>query len=180
MAQKVWTVEEVDYLLNNYQKKTYRQIGEDLGRSIPSVESKLRNIRKENPDLESRNEIIRPGSEIKLWTEEEEEYILDHLKVKTNSELALELNRTHASVQTKIVQLRKKHPEIRDYKRPIDSLNYDDVRLFSPKPIKLTECPDCGSSRINQVENVVDGAAYYCVNCMREYTRHGKPVRPIL
>jgi DNA-binding CsgD family transcriptional regulator len=179
MAQKVWTSEEVDYLLNNYQKKTYRQIGEALGRSIASIESKLRNIKKDFPDLKSRQEILRPGSEIRLWTKEEEQYILENLKDKTNSELAIDLNRTHASVQTKIVQLRKKYPEIKKYERPVDSLNYDDVRLFSPKPIKLTECPDCGSSRINQVENVVDGAAYYCVNCMREYTRYGKPVRPI-
>lgn len=172
MKKRKWTEEEVDYLLANYKKMTYEQIGLNLDRSKSSVDIKIQSLKKKYPDFAPKNKQTK-----RQWQDSEVEFIKSNLDKLTNAEIALRLKRTHASVQTKIVYLREINPELKEIERPRDVPIRKEI--VTMEIVDMDKCPHCKSRRINEVENVIDGARFYCVNCLSEFSRYGNPVRPI-
>lgn len=61
MDGKQWKKEELDFLLSNYEKLSFKELSENLGRGIEGVRSKLHRmgIRKgKKPDPSNRTQII--------------------------------------------------------------------------------------------------------------------------
>lgn len=86
-----WTDEEIDYLVENYDEKTAEEIGDELNRSIDSVQGKVKNL-----GLDTK----RVGSG-KEWTEREEDFLKSNYEDMTAHEIANELDRTFHSVVEK-------------------------------------------------------------------------------
>lgn len=87
-----WTKKEIDYLIANTGVLTLTQIAKQLKRSVDSVESKL-----------SRLEIscaMQPLPE--PWTQEEIDYLSNHLETNTHAEIARKLGRTTISIRRKV------------------------------------------------------------------------------
>ncbi len=102
----------------------------------------------------------------KAWTEEEQMILEETLKDMSINDVAKMLGRPYTTVFQNAQKLREEDPDryIKNKRR---------------KVVELTKCPDCGSSKINQVDNMCQGAKYFCVNCFREYNRYGEVVDPI-
>ncbi len=61
MDGKQWKKEELDFLLSNYEKMSFKELSESLGRGIEGVRSKLHRmgIRKgKKPDQTNKNNLI--------------------------------------------------------------------------------------------------------------------------
>ena len=89
MKIKNWTIEEENFIRENYYKLEAKEIAEHLGRTLSSVQHKI-----------SRMEIVG-----KRWTDEEIEYLKNNYLVKTNKELSKELNRSKSAIDLKINRL---------------------------------------------------------------------------
>ncbi|WP_409229082.1 hypothetical protein [Gudongella sp. SC589] len=173
MKKRKWTEEEVDYLLANYRKMTYEKIGLNLDRTKSSVDIKIQSLKKKDPDFLPKHKQTK-----RQWQDSEVEFIKLNLGKLTNAEISLRLKRTHASVQTKIVYLRNTYPELKEIERPRDIPVKKEI--VTGEIADMGICPHCKSKRINEVENVIDGARFYCINCLSEFSRYGNPVKPIL
>ena len=78
---RTWTSNETKYLKRNYKKKTYREIGIELGMTTNAVFHKA----------------IRIGLKLReaprRWTKEEDEYIRQNYRKIPSREIAQKLNR---------------------------------------------------------------------------------------
>lgn len=89
MERKVWTIEEENFIRENYYKLEAKEIAEHLERTLSSVRHKI-----------NRMDIVG-----KKWTDEEIEYLKNNYLMKTNKELSKELNRSKTAIDIKINRL---------------------------------------------------------------------------
>jgi hypothetical protein len=86
MREKRFTVEELEFLRENYQRLTNKELSEHLDRSIDSITSKLYELdlkRKSNPNP---------------YTEDEKTFIRDNMGKMTISDIAKSLGRTQGGI----------------------------------------------------------------------------------
>lgn len=95
MSQKVWTKEDVDFLLNNLDT-SIKYLAEQLGVSYQAIQAKCARlgvkVKRENP----------------LYTPEEDEYIIKHANYQEYSEIAKHLGRTTSGVIGRADRLKEK------------------------------------------------------------------------
>lgn len=94
---RAWTDEEDQYLQDNYGKKTRKEIAEAIGRTIPLVSWRARKLGLTS----GRRTMNRP----RPWTDKEDEIIRRYFGRMTYDQLAEKLDRTTASVASRIVRL---------------------------------------------------------------------------
>lgn len=138
-------IRRVEYILRKYTKYRYRklfsekekteiirmfesgytknQIAGTLGRSFYSISNFL--IR--NYGTTNSFRIVRKNN-FKIWTSEEEEYILENYKEKTAVQVAKELNRTPLGVRTRVIKLRRE--QRLDIEKKIGGYNKDFVNFL--------------------------------------------------
>ncbi|KXA89188.1 hypothetical protein AKJ62_03615 [candidate division MSBL1 archaeon SCGC-AAA259D14] len=90
LAERCWTEEEVKFLKENYQNKTYAEIGSELGRGEKSVGAKASELglkKQEN------------------WSEDETEYLKENYQDMTYNEIGEKLGRSENAVRTKAGKL---------------------------------------------------------------------------
>ena len=68
MASNKWTEEEINFLKENWNKKTHKQIAKELNRSISSIANKTRKMR-----------LVDNTSK---WTKEEEDFLKENWNKK--------------------------------------------------------------------------------------------------
>lgn len=93
-----------------------------------------------------------------LWTDKEIEYLLKNYKYSNIDKIARTLNRTRAGTIQKYYSLIKESEK-------------------SKKKAKTTNCLNCGGSKYNEVTTTVYTdvgdktiKAYYCIECLHEFT----------
>ncbi len=89
--QKFWTLEEEEFLKENFVAFNIQEIAKQLERSPNSLRNKAYK-------LQLRKETV-------LWTEEEEEYLKTHYCKQSYQAIALALNRTDSAVLNKASKL---------------------------------------------------------------------------
>jgi len=96
---KCWSEQEISFLIRNYGKIPTKEIASYLKRTVNGVLWKASNMR----------DILKPLKSEKKWTDEEDDYLRNYYKYKTNREIAKDLNRTLASIKgrNQFLQLRK-------------------------------------------------------------------------
>ena len=90
MASNKWTEEEINFLKENWNKKTHKQIAKELNRSISSIANKTRQMRL----VDKTNK----------WTDEEIEFLKENY-FKDVDFLANKLNKTCDAVKSKRFKL---------------------------------------------------------------------------
>ena len=103
---KLYTQEEVDFLIKNYQKMTIQEIADELGRTYGSV------FRKAQDLYLSKNGCIN-----NVWSDNEINFIKENYKEMTNKEMAEHINRTSKSIEVKLSKLGLKRDSIYTYDR---------------------------------------------------------------
>ena len=88
-----WTEEEINFLKENENKKTYDELANELCRSQCSIEQKMRRLK------------IKPKMKQRKWINNEIDYIKQNAKNKTYKELANDLNRRYEYVVQKMNEL---------------------------------------------------------------------------
>lgn len=156
-----WTKEAEEYIVKNYGKVSQKDMALKLEKARSTIANKIR-ILQENDLLPKQTRSTRIP-----WTNKDQKYLEDNISKRTLMEIAVALEKPYTTIQGRAVKLKKANPEKYGYKpREI--------------PKELTECPDCGSSKINNVQIEFQGAKYFCMNCLKEFDRYGKRVKPIL
>lgn len=89
----MWTDEQVRYLRANFRKKTAKEIGYHIGKSVDSVAYMAHRI-----GISKKRE---------KWTADEREFIKQHCFEMTIAQLADKLNKTPKAVANKLVTLRQ-------------------------------------------------------------------------
>ena len=90
MANRLWTDEEINFLKENWNKKTHKEIAKELNRSISSIANKTRKMRL----VDNSNK----------WTKEEEDFLKENY-FKDLDFLADKLNKTCDAVKSKRFKL---------------------------------------------------------------------------
>ena len=90
MASKLWTDEEINFLKENWNIKTHKEIAKELNRSISSIANKTRKMRL----VDNSNK----------WTKEEEEFLKENY-FKDMDFLADKLNKSYDSIKSKKFKL---------------------------------------------------------------------------
>lgn len=154
MSRKRWTEEEEEYLRNNYENKTNKELAEKLNRTVGAVQKRAEKLK------------IAQKRKKQSWTKGEEEYLIKNYKYKTNKELARELERTATSVA------RKKHDlELRiQYE---NTQNEEEIEhLFKRK--NTNKCPLCKSKDTGKLGH----NKYFCSYCLVEFRGNGLLIPP--
>ncbi|QIB27099.1 helix-turn-helix domain-containing protein [Caloranaerobacter azorensis] len=92
MTKKRWTKEEVDYLVENYSKKSINSISKDLGRTKDSVFKKAKRLGLTKT--------------VRNWTEEEIDILTLNWGKRSVEKIARMLNRSTISVKKKAMELK--------------------------------------------------------------------------
>lgn len=90
-SHKIWTKDEEQYLIDNYNKYGYKEIARHLNRTEGSVIGKFHRLRQISDDMVAPNH----------WSKAEENYLIDNYRFKRNDDLAKELGRTVRAVSEK-------------------------------------------------------------------------------
>ena len=102
---KYWTVEQVEWLIENFEHYSYEECGEVLNKTAQSVQHKVfaLGLRKQT----------------QRWTETELTYLTEHGATVTDKALAEVLNRTPATIASKrkALGIKKAIPEKEDSKK---------------------------------------------------------------
>lgn len=88
--EKAWTEEQYNFLKNNINSMSRKEISDAIGRTVKAVNLKVA-LTKELKDL------AIPKS--KAWTDEEDSYVICNFSVLTFDEMAKELGRTRTAVK---------------------------------------------------------------------------------
>lgn len=86
MDGKQWRKEELDFLLSNYEKMSFKELSESLGRGIEGIRSKLHRmgIRKgKKPDPSNKNHLINK-SPIGKANSQTDPKIKERMRLKRN------------------------------------------------------------------------------------------------
>lgn len=100
--RKKWLEIEINYLKENYSLLKKEEIINELGRtwsSITCCANKLGLIRL-NFDIK--------GVEVKFWSKEEDEYLINNYSFSSKEKMVLDLNRTWSSIQNRTRKLKIK------------------------------------------------------------------------
>jgi len=157
-----WTKEQEQYIIDNYGNVSQKDMAHKLGRARSTVGKKIMQLQEDGFLPEQERKAREP------WTEEEQKYLEDNLPTMTLEELSKVMGRSYTTIQGRAMKIKKANPKKYDYK---------------PREVvrEIRECPECGSSRLNDVG--VYGtfqAKYFCVNCLKEFDKNGKLVNPML
>lgn len=87
---KRWTEEEIEYIKDNYYKKSPEEIGKHLGRTRTAITAKAH-------DLELAINTA--------WSKEDEQFVIDNYQIMTRKEMAIKLNRTKTAIDVKMSKL---------------------------------------------------------------------------
>lgn len=90
MKRKNWTIEETEFLKENYGEIPLEEIAQKLDRTIPSIKHKA-----ERNGIKSKLKIER------AWTDKQVQYLKENYKTHTNIELAKILNKTKVAIDLK-------------------------------------------------------------------------------
>lgn len=99
----------------------------------------------------------------KRWTEEEDNKLLEEYKLKGPTQLAKEMpQRTKGAIMSRYRLL---------IERKVKGVPVEEVG----------RCPFCQSKNINKVITWYKYTryAYYCTDCLKEFTKHGKLIPPL-
>lgn len=86
-----WSDEHTQYLIDNYQSKTAKEIGEFVGRSEGAVARKARDM-----GLSKR----------RGWTKEQEQYLIDNYQHMFYDDISRVLGKSNAAIRKKAFSLR--------------------------------------------------------------------------
>lgn len=122
--RKLFSEEEKQKIINMFESGyTKNQIAGTLGRSFYSIS----NFLTRNYGMTNSFRIVRKNN-FKIWTSEEEDYILENYKEKTAVQIAKELNRTPLGVRTRVIKLRRE--QRLDIEKKIGGYNKDFVNFL--------------------------------------------------
>ena len=96
----VWLEHEDQYLIEHHLTKRNRQIANELGRSIYSIECRLRAMRLAGK--------IPPPVPVPSWTEKDDAYLIEYRTKYTTRMLGEDLGRTQEAVASRLRRLREK------------------------------------------------------------------------
>jgi len=122
-------------------------------------------------------------SKKRKWTYHDEQFLIDNYKYITVDEAASALDRSRPATARKIIAMQQKGLLPYKYKNKEQNRQYVESKRsrIGLKNVELTECPECGSSRINEVDYAYStGVKFFCVNCLSEFDKYGKWIKPIL
>lgn len=107
----MWSESDLKYLIDNYSKSSNQEIGERLGKTKKSIDSKAMKLglRKDNSYISKVNRvrtINRHGENI--WTKEDLDFLTLNIDKMSNPELSNKLDKTINSIVSKINLLRLK------------------------------------------------------------------------
>lgn len=92
MRGPAWTIEQIQYLKDNYLVKSHKEMAEILGRSADSVKIKCKDLRLLKKDFE-------------FWSEEKEKIIISLFGTMTYDKIAEKVNKSKGSVIHKLQRL---------------------------------------------------------------------------
>lgn len=93
--------EEINYLLDNYEYKTIKEMAAHLNRSERVIRTKVLNIK--------RNKCIEPPVG---WSEKDVEFLKNNYNTMTNEEIAKALNRSTKAVEVKLTRIGLKRENV--------------------------------------------------------------------
>ena len=107
----MWSEYELKYLIDNYSKLSNQEIGENLGKTKKSIDSKAikLGLKKDVNYISNVNRmrvIDRHGDSI--WTKKDLDFITHNIDKMSNIELSKKLNKTINSIVSKINTLKLK------------------------------------------------------------------------
>ena len=91
---KYWTQEENDFLINNYEKLTRKQVAEKLGRTEFSVKRRIKTLGISKESLKKSN-----------WSQEEDDFLKESYEELSSQEIAEKLNRSEIAVKARFRML---------------------------------------------------------------------------
>ena len=106
MTFKRYTKEEDEYLKENYLKKTKKEMSEELGRTVSSIETRC-----------CRSLGLKKTIRGKRYTKEEDEYLKKNYLIKTKKEMSEDLGRTVNSIEKRrrtVLNLKKTRSQRRE------------------------------------------------------------------
>lgn len=147
---RVWRDEEVDFLKENINLMTYKQLADELKRSANCVIGKCyrERIKKDKYKYVRNNKRFNA----KKWERWEDDFLRKNNDTMTDKEMGEHLGRTRSAVIARKRLLRAK------------------------KNRKAISCPNCNNKRL---VGQTDAYHYYCRNCLTEFDAHGKILEPI-
>jgi len=90
---KKWSLSDMIYVKDNYEKISTHEISKSLGRTESSVKQLISNLKKSG-------DIPQKTQQNKLWSEEEIDFVVKNIGIKTHNEIAAELGRTYYALQS--------------------------------------------------------------------------------
>lgn len=105
--QKNWSKEEVQYLINNYGKKSYREMMSVLHRTQNGIANKAYKL----GISEGKGNAL---SKARKWTKEESEYLINNSH-KSNLELSEEMGRSVSTICQKQIELGIRKPKTKNW-----------------------------------------------------------------
>lgn len=112
-----WTDSEINYLINNYSRKTRKDVSEKLNKSLSAVDSKARSLKMQgkfnavqlpidfSKEKVSQNNFKKSNTR---WSKKEIKYLKENIEEKSLKEISSYLQRTEAAVTFKYYELKRK------------------------------------------------------------------------
>ena len=135
MRKNIWTVNEVEFLIKNYNNTTNKELGVILKKTSECVRGKARRLKL----FKSDNHIIdKRFNACRTWTVDDENFLIKNYKVLNNKEISIKLNKPITSIRTKSIRMGLKKEDIwsdSDLKFLIDNysenFNYDLEKILN-------------------------------------------------
>jgi len=160
--KKKWTYEEIQYLRENWNIKPFRDIMASLDRTEDSIMRKAGrlalDIRKKEEDLKKRK-----------WTEEEDEFIINHYKKMSSVEISSHINRTASSIRKRARVLKISNP-VTHWTRVEEDFLFEKWGIISVDSI---------AKQLNRSRNAVLLKAYQ-MSLREQVTANGTYLTPVV
>lgn len=107
---KRWTVEETEYLKNNYDKVSMEEMIKKIGKTASAINGKIRSLKLQGL-LNSRQlplNLEKKSANRERWTISETKYLKNNINIKPIAEICKELGRGENSVKSKLNRMRMK------------------------------------------------------------------------
>src|SRR5512145_1606688 len=110
---KILTPEDIEYIRENFNEKTNREMAEHIGSAPQTIMDKLREFNLVRDQKKAKNQygIFYPDgapsplcNEGKLWSNEEIEYLQKNYKTETAEEIAAFLGRSVSGIKHRLVR----------------------------------------------------------------------------
>lgn len=128
MAQtrRKWSEEDVEYLKENINRYTYRELAQILGRSLETLKTKVRalGLKKDNAS--------------KKWSEEDVEYLKENINRYSYQELAQILGRSTNACAYKAMMLGLKKDQKISHKPKRTNIDWDEEKLYLLVSLRLS------------------------------------------